>query len=149
MKPQSLGLGVLFLVVLVWSGCDSGQYGESTKTEPKTESTPMPAAEAPKAGEPSNVEGALLATEGAAGAAENDEGVNHYQQEHWDVAQEHFNKALAINADLPEGHYNLALALDKLGNHGEATKHFKMAVNLAPEDPRIKDSGILKAHVGG
>ncbi len=149
MKPQSLGLGVLFLVVLVWSGCDSGQYGEPTKTEPKAESAPMPAAEAPKAEAPSKVEGALLATDGAAGAEENAEGVNHYQQGHWDVAQEHFNKALATNADLPEAHYNLALALDKLGDHGEATNHFKMALDLAQEDSRIKDSGILKAHVGG
>ena len=149
MKLQSLGLGVLVLIGLVWSGCDSGQYEQPTKTEPKTESTPMPAAEAPQAAEPSNVEGALLATEGAAGAGENDEGVNHYQQGHWDVAQEHFNKALATNADLPEAHYNLALALDKLENHGEATNHFKMALDLAPEDSRIRDSGILKAHVGG
>ena len=149
MKAQSLGLGVLFLVVLAGSGCDSGQYEQPTKTEPKTERTPMPAAAAPKAGVSSKVEGALLATEGAAGAKENDEGVNHYQQGHWDVAQAHFNKALATNADLPEAHYNLALALDKLGNHGEATNHFKTALDLAPEDPRIKDSGILKAHVRG
>lgn len=149
MKPQSLGLGVLFIVGLILSGCDSGQYGESTPTEPKAESTPMPAAEAPKAEKSPKVEGALLATDGAAGAAENAEGVNHYQQGHWDVAQEHFNKALAINSDLPEAHYNLALALDKLGNHGEATNHFKMALNLAPEDPYIRDSAILKAHVGG
>jgi Flp pilus assembly protein TadD len=109
----------------------------------------MPAAEAPQAGEPSQVEGALLATAGTAGAEDNAEGVNHYQQGHWDVAQEHFQKALAANPDLPEAHYNLALALDKLGNHGEATNHFTMALDLAPEDPRIKDSGILKAHVGG
>lgn len=149
MKPQSIGLGVLVIAVLVGSGCDSGQYGESPTTEPKTDSTLMPTAEAPKVEEPLKVEAALLATEGAAGAVENDEGINHYKQGHWDVAQEHFNKALATNADLPEAHYNLALALDKLGNHGEATNHFKMALNLAPDDPRIKDSEILKAHVGG
>ena len=149
MQPQSLGLGVLFIVGLLLGGCDSGQYGESTPTEPKSESALMLTTEPPAAGEPSAMEGALLATAGSAGAKENDEGVTHFQQEHWDVAQEHFNKALAINPDLPEGQYNLALALDKLGNHGEATNHFKMALNLAPEDPRIKDSGILKAHVGG
>lgn len=149
MKLQSLGLGVLFLILLGGSGCDSGQYGEPTNPEPKAEGTPMPAAEAPQAGEPSQVEGALLATAGAAGAEDNAEGVNHYQQGHWDVAQEHFQKALAANPDLPEAHYNLALALDKLGNHGEATNHFTMALDLAPEDPRLKDSGILKAHVGG
>ena len=148
MQPQALGLGVLFIVGLILSGCDSGQYGESTPTEPKSESTLMLTTEPPAAGAPSTMEGALLATAGSAGAKENDEGVTHFKQEHWDVAQEHFTKALAINPDLPEGQYNLALALDKLGNHGEATKHFKMALNLAPEDPRIKDSGILKAHVG-
>jgi tetratricopeptide (TPR) repeat protein len=149
MKSKSLGLGILFLTVLVWSGCDSGQKEQPTEAEPKTESTPMPAAEAPKAEESSKVEGALLATDGAAGAEENAEGVNHYQQGHWEVAQEHFNKALATNPDLPEAHYNLALALDKLGNHGEATNHFKAALDLAPEDPYIRDSGILKSHVGG
>jgi len=149
MKPQSLGLGVLFIVGLILSGCDSGQYGESTPTEQKSESALLLTTEPPKAGETATMAGALLATAGSAGAKENDEGVTHFQQGHWDVAQEHFNKALAINPDLPEGQYNLALALDKLGNHGEATNHFKMALSLAPEDSRIKDSGILIAHVGG
>ncbi len=149
MIRQSLRLGVLLLVGVLSNGCDSGQYGESTTTEPKSESSLSVTTEPPAMGEPSTMEGALLATAGAAGSKENDEGVTHFQQEHWNVAQEHFTKALAINPDLPEGQYNLALALDKLGNHGEATNHFKMALNLAPEDPRIKDSGILKAHVGG
>ena len=90
-----------------------------------------------------------MATVGAEGAVENDEGVNHFQQGHWDVAQEHFTKALAVNADLAEAHYNLALALDKLGNHGDATKHFKKALELAPSDPKIAGSKILQAHVGG
>ena len=149
MKLQQIGFGALFLVVLVWSGCDSGTYQQTTTTEPKSENTTMMAIESPNAGERSTVEGPLLAAEGAAGARENAEGINHFQQGHWDVAQEHFNKAVAANADLPEAHYNLALALDTLGNHGEATNHFKMALSLAPNDPRIKDSGILKAHVGG
>ena len=149
MNTQSLGLGALFLVGLLAGGCDSGQYGESSTTEPKTESALMTAVESEIPGETSIAKRALLATAGDPGAGDNAEGINHYQQEHWDVAQEHFNKALAINPDLPEGHYNLALALDKLGNHGGATEHFKMALNLAPEDPRIKDSGILKSHVGG
>ena len=149
MKQRFFSLGLLLFVLLAWGGCDSGQYGEEAKTEPKAESEPMATAEAPPAGEMAKVEGALMAPEGAAGAADNDEGVNHFQQGHWDVAQEHFNKALAANADLAEGHYNLALALDKLGEHGEATSHFKKALELAPEDARIKDSGILQAHSGG
>ena len=138
MNHRYLGHGLLFLMLLVWSGCDSGEYGKETKPEPKAESTSMPAAE-----------GALMASAGAAGAKENDEGVNHYQQGHWDVAQEHFTKAVAANAELPEAHYNLALALDKLGNHPEATTHFKKALELASADPKIANSKILQAHVKG
>ena len=149
MNQRSFGLGLIFLMVLVWSGCDSGQYGKETKTEPKAESAAMPKTETPGMAESSQAEGALMATAGDAGAAENDEGVSHYQQGHWDVAQEHFTKAIAANAELPEAHYNLALALDKLGNHGEATKHFKKALELAPDNPKIADSKILKAHVAG
>lgn len=149
MNQRSFGLGLLFLIMLVWSGCDSGQYGKETKTEPKAESTPMPSAESPGMTETPQAEGALMASAGAEGAPENDEGVDHYQQGHWDVAQEHFMKAIAANAELPEAHYNLALALDKLGNHGEATKHFKKALELAPDNPKIADSKILQAHVGG
>ena len=147
MNQRSFGLGLLFLMLLVWSGCDSSQYGKETKTEPQVESTPS--AESPGMTETPQAEGALMASARAAGAAENDEGVNHFQQGHWDVAKEHFTKALAANADLPEAHYNLALALDKLGNHGEATNHFKKALELASDNPKIADSKILQAHVGG
>jgi len=149
MNQRSFGFGLLFLTVLVWSGCDSGQYGKEPKTEPKAESTPMPSAAAPKMAETPQAEGALMAPAGVAGVVENNEGVDHYQQGHWDVAQEHFTKAVAANAALPEAHYNLALALDKLGNHGEATNHFKKALELAPDNPKIADSKILKAHVAG
>ena len=149
MIRHSIGLGVLLLVGILSSGCDSGQYGESTTTEPKSERTLLLTTESPNVEEPSVVEGTLLAAEESAGAGDNAEGVTHFQQGHWEVAQAHFEKALATNANLPEAQYNLALALDKLGNHGEATNHFNMALNLAPEDPRIKDSPILKAHVDG
>ena len=149
MKLRYVSSLVVFVVVLIASGCDSGQYGQETKPEPKAESQPMAEGEAPPAGEMAKVGGALMAPQGSAGAAENDEGVKHFELGHWDVAKEHFNKALAANAKLAEAHYNLALALDKMGEHGEATNHFKMALDLAPEDPRIKDSGILNAHIGG
>ena len=149
MNQRSFGLGLLFLMMLVWSGCDSGDYGKETKPEPKAESTPISPAEAPGMAETPQVEGALMATAGVAGAAENEEGVNHFQQGHWDVAREHFTKAIAENADLPEAHYKLALALDKLGNHADATNHFKKALELAPADQMIAGSKILQAHVGG
>ena len=151
MKHGPFLLGSLFLFVMLGSGCDSGQYGGETKTEPKAEGEAMTKAMAPAEEIPMPAGGALNAPEGASGAAENDEGVSHYVQGegHYDVAREHFQKALAANAKLVEAHYNLALSLDKLGSHGEATDHFKMALDLAPEDPRIRDSAILKAHVGG
>lgn len=149
MNHRSFGLGLLFFVLLVGSGCDSSQPEKEPIPEPKAESTSMPAAEVPDMAETPQEDGALMATAGSVGAPENDEGVSHFQQGHWDVAQEHFTKALAANADLPEAHYNLALALDKLGNHGDATNHFKEALQLAPADPRIAGSKILQAHVGG
>ena len=138
-------LGLCVFAIGLLGACDSGQYGQEPQTTPKAEKEAMRDAETPAA----PVQGALMAPEGSAGGVENDEGVNHYQQGHMDVAQEHFQKAIGANADLAEAHYNLALALDKLGNHGEATKHFKTALELAPVDPRIRDSGILQAHVGG
>lgn len=142
-------LPVFALVFLMGNGCDSNQYDQATKTEPKTETTAMPTSETPKEGKSSKADGALLATSGENGAQENNEGVDHFKQEHWDVAQEHFKKALTLNPDLPQAHYNLALALDKMGNHAEATTHFKTALDLAPENPDIRDSAILKAHVAG
>jgi tetratricopeptide (TPR) repeat protein len=148
MNHRPFGLGLLFLMLLVWSGCDSGEYGKETKTEPKTESTPMPATEAPKMAETPQAQGALMAAAGVAGAPENNEGVDHYQQGHYDVAQEHFMKSIAANAGLAEAHYNLALALDKMNKHPEATTHFKKALELAPADPKIAGSKILQAHVG-
>lgn len=92
--------------------------------------------------------GALMAPQDTAGSKENQEGVAHFEQGHWDAAQDHFLNALAVNPDLAEAHYNIALTLDKLGKHGEATEHFQVALDLAPNDPRIQDSSILKAHLG-
>lgn len=144
MKQQ--GLAVVFIALLVGfiSGCDSAKVSEPSKAEPTASGeAAMETAEA--SADPV----ALSASEEAVGAGHNNEGVTHYEKGHWDVAQEHFKKAVGENAKLAEAHYNLALALDKLGNHGEATNHFKMALGLAPDNPSIKDSGILQAHVGG
>jgi Flp pilus assembly protein TadD len=38
--------------------------------------------------------------------------------------------------------------LDKMGKHEDATASFKKALELAPNDPAIKESEILKKHVG-
>lgn len=157
MNQRSFGLGLLFLTALVWSGCDSGQDVQEPTPEPTVETTPAPMTEnaPPPATEPPSMEGtaeangALMVAAEVPGAAENNEGVNHYQQQHWDKAQEHFAKAVEANANLAEAHYNLALALDKLEKHPEATDHFKKALELAPDNPMIAGSKILQAHVGG
>ncbi len=92
--------------------------------------------------------GTLMAPETEAGSAENSEGIGHFKEGHWEVSEKHFRKALEANPQLAEAHYNLALTLDKLGNHGDATTHFRSALDLAPENPKIRDSQILKDHLG-
>lgn len=91
---------------------------------------------------------ALEASGDSSAAMHNAEGVKHYNKEHWDVAAEHFQEAVAADGNLAEAHYNLALALDKLGKHKDAVTHFKKALDLAPDNPKIAESEILKKHLG-
>ena len=91
---------------------------------------------------------ALMAPPSSPGRAINDEGVGHYKQGHWDVASEGFKKAIKADPNLAEAHYNSALSLDKMGKHEDATASFKKAAELAPTNPAIKDSPILKKHLG-
>ena len=91
---------------------------------------------------------AIMSPAGSAGRMENDEGVGHYRQGHWDVAQGHFRKAIAADGKLVEAHYNLGLTLDKMGKHEEAKAAFQKVVELAPSNSPIKDSVILKEHLG-
>jgi Flp pilus assembly protein TadD len=121
-------LGFIFVSFAI--GCDSGQTGYGSKKTGK-------AADAP-----------LAAPASSAARMENDEGIGHYQQGHWDVAMEHYQKAVKADPNSAVVHYNVALTLDKMGKHEEATTSFKKALELAPDDPAIKDSEILKKHVG-
>ncbi|MGH7254981.1 MAG: tetratricopeptide repeat protein, partial [Nitrospirales bacterium] len=73
-------------------------------------------------------------------------GVGHYEQGHWDESAKHFRKAVSADPKLAIAHFNLALALDKMGDHGKATEHFKKAAELAPDNPKIVNSEILKQH---
>ena len=131
MTPRVLiALGMLFCIGS-WMGCESSQTGGG---ETKKAST---SADAP-----------LLAPPSSAARMENDEGVGHYQQGHWDVAMGHFQKAVKADANSAVAHYNVALTLDKMGKHEEATQSFKKALELASNDPAIRDSEILKKHVG-
>jgi Tfp pilus assembly protein PilF len=75
------------------------------------------------------------------------EGMAHYDQGHWDVAKKHFQQALEADQKSAEAHYNLALALDKAGDHQGAIEHFKAAKELGQDNPQIQNSGILQAHL--
>ncbi len=75
------------------------------------------------------------------------EGMAHYNQGHWDVAKKHFQQAVETDQQSAEAHYNLALALDKSGDHQTAIEHFKAAKDLGKDNPEIQNSGILQAHL--
>ncbi len=92
-------------------------------------------------------EKALAAPSGSAGAEKNAEGISHYNQGHWDVAEKYFMEAVKADPKLAEAHYNLALSLHNQDNHKEAKKHFGHALKLAPNKPTIANSGILKGHL--
>jgi tetratricopeptide (TPR) repeat protein len=77
----------------------------------------------------------------------NEEGILHYKEGHYDVALKHFQAASVVDPALGEVHYNEAISLDKLGKHGEATKHFKIAQEKANGNKAILESKILLSHV--
>ena len=131
MTRASLFLTLAFIISLSTAvGCDSGQTGYGSKKAGKTGDAP------------------LVALPSSAARVENDEGLGHYQQGHWDVAMEHYQKGVKADPNSAVVHYNIALTLDKMGKHDDATASFKKALELAPNDPSIKDSEILKKHVG-
>jgi Flp pilus assembly protein TadD len=90
---------------------------------------------------------ALKTAPGSKAEAHNTEGLDHYNQGHFDVALKHFQEAAKADPGSAEAHYNLALALDKTGDHKAATEHFKQAHELGKANPEIQNSGILKAHL--
>jgi Flp pilus assembly protein TadD len=124
MKQLMLSFGLVVGLLVLAVAC--GDYGASTSGTPSAD--------------------ALMSPASSAGRADNDEGVGHYKQGHWDVSEGHFRKAVKADPNLAEAHYNLGLALDKMGKHDEATAEFKKAAELAPGNPAIKDSAILKKH---
>ena len=118
-----------FIIPCIAIGCDSGQTGYGSKQS-------------------GNADAPLVALASSAARIENEEGIGHFQQGHWDVAMEHYQKAVKADPNSAVVHYNVALTLDKMGKHEDATASFKKALALAPNDPAIKDSEILKKHVG-
>lgn len=129
MKHVALELSLILACLITLVACDSGK----------------PAGTATSA---AGADTALTSPASSPGRADNDEGVSHYKQGHWDVAADWFQKAVKADPNLAEAHYNLGLTLDKMGRHDDATAAFKKAAELAPANPAIKDSSILKKHLG-
>jgi Flp pilus assembly protein TadD len=132
---------MLFIVGFLITGCDKGKTASEGKSKGANEKSIADVASRV-------ILGAMTAPDTEPGAAENNEGVGHYKEGHWKTSAKHFREAIAAGPQLAEAHYNLALALDRLGDHGGATEHFREALRLAPENPKIKDSKILKEHLG-
>ncbi|QPJ65587.1 MAG: tetratricopeptide repeat protein [Candidatus Nitrohelix vancouverensis] len=78
----------------------------------------------------------------------NEAGIKHWGMGHADEALKHFQEASAEDSSLAEIHFNEAVALDALGRHGEATKHFGVAKKLANGNKAILESPILNGHLG-
>ena len=130
-KLLLLVLTVVFFAV----GC-GGEKNDAKKPEPK--GNPMIIAEGP-----------LTLPDGSNTEAgeHNEEGILHYKEGHYDVALKHFQQASAVYSTLGEVHFNEAISLDKLGKHGAATKHFKVAQEKANGNKAILESKILLSHV--
>ncbi|MFQ5587837.1 MAG: tetratricopeptide repeat protein [Nitrospiria bacterium] len=80
-------------------------------------------------------------------ARKNNEGVDHLVQGHYDVALKYFKEALAMKPNFAEAHFNMAISLDGMGKHTEATAAFKKAKEFGGENQKIVDSTILKKHL--
>jgi Tfp pilus assembly protein PilF len=90
---------------------------------------------------------ALEVPAGSAAQMHNSEGIKEYNAGKWVEAEHHFSEAVKADDKSAEAHYNLALSLDNLGKHKEATQEFDQALKLAPNNPAIADSTILKKHL--
>ena len=131
---------IFFLVLVVFvfcMGC-SGEKDASKVPDPKESKDVM--ASLPEG--PLN----LPAESDPEANTHNEEGISHYKEGHFDIALKHFREAGKIQSEIGEIHFNEALALDKLGDHGDAAKHFKVAEENANGNTLILESKILLAH---
>jgi len=115
-------------VLLITAPCDSRTLSKETKSQRAAVGS----------------QEALRAPDTSPGHADNAEGIEYYTQGQWDLAAHHFRKAILADPGLAEAHFNLALAMDKLAKPHDARAAFKKAVELAPDDQRMKDASILK-----
>lgn len=88
------------------------------------------------------IERALNAPAGSKPAALTamDQGNRDFAGGKWAEAQAQYEKALTVDPELGEAHYNLALTLDRLGDRAAADEHYTQAANLRPGHPVIWNS---------
>ena len=67
-------------------------------------------------------------------------------KEDWAGARDTYLATIQAEQTLAEAHYNLALALEKLGEKAEARKHYVAAANLAPGNKIIWDAPPLRKY---
>jgi Flp pilus assembly protein TadD len=90
---------------------------------------------------------ALKAQPGSKAEEHVTKGIERYNQGEWSEAQVLFLKALQADSKSAEAHYDLALTLDKAGDHLGAVQHFNSAAEFGTNNPEIQNSPILKAHL--
>ena len=91
---------------------------------------------------------AVLPMTSPTAAQHNLEGIKFYNNGNWKEAEKRFKFSIGEDSSLPEAHFNLALTQHKLGQHGQAKQHFKIAGELAPKNKEIVDSSIYRNHLG-
>ena len=80
--------------------------------------------------------------------------IKKYQQGLFEIAAEHFKKAVNLAQQLRDPsqgilYFNLALSLHELGSHEEATKQFYSARRFARGNSKILESALLEIHECG
>ncbi len=80
-------------------------------------------------------------------ASKNNEGVDHLVQGHYDVSLKYFQEALSAKPNFAEAHFNMAIALDGMGKHAEATDAFKKAKEFGGDNQKIVENTVLKKHL--
>lgn len=74
------------------------------------------------------------------------EGNRLFREGRWEGARQQFQAAVDAQPDLAEAHYNLALAMDFMGDGAGAKPHYITAANLAPGHKVIWNSPPLRRY---
>jgi tetratricopeptide (TPR) repeat protein len=67
-------------------------------------------------------------------------GIAYFQSGEAQRAVAPLQQALALNPDLPSGHYNLGRILQGLKRYEEAQRHYELALTRQPDDPEIHNN---------